>query len=167
MMNKLTVVLNDYGTNVKMYITYDASDRKKLSDLWSVSSPRLSALQHMEVFDGYDTWEELTVSHYRVLITQGLTVLSQMKMAERANHEDENVAMAKFLILAFVRKLEEITGSEIEQFRINRFDGHNVTFDYSASFDLNYDAPRAKNGKKEDASGGFSIVVDNLDDRKD
>lgn len=162
MMSKLTVVLNDYATNVKMYITYDANDRKKLNALWNEPSPRLKALHAMEQFHGYETWEELTIAHYRVIITQGLTVLAQMKMEDRADPNDENVSMTKFLILAFIRKLEEVTNSEIEQFRINRFEANSVTFDYSATFDLNYDEPLPK-GSEKVKDNGFSIVVDNIE----
>lgn len=165
MMEKMTVVVNDYECNVKLYISYERSDIQKLKQLWDQPDSKLIDLQCLEPFKGYEKWSELSPEHYRFLICRGLNIMAQMEPNSRANTKDENVYMTNFLILAFIKRLEDLTRAEIEQFRINRFNSLNVTYDFSATYELAYDKPKAKSvSPSEGRSAGFSIVVDNIDD---
>jgi hypothetical protein len=143
-MNKLTVILNDHAADIKAYISFDRFDVSKMTALWSQADERLKALHVLEPFRGYERWSELTPNHYRLLITRGLNVLAEMSEEERADTSDENVSMTNFLILSLVHKLEIITGSKIESFKITRFDTLHVTFDYSAAFEATYERPQPK-----------------------
>ncbi len=167
-MNKLTVVLNDYGANIKSYITYDQEEIIKLRNMWEARDERLVALHVLDPFVGYEKWCELTPNHYRILISRALNVLAELTAQERAQTSNENVSMLNFLVLAFIFTLENATMSEIEHFRINRFDGMNVTFDYSASFEVQYDRPLPKGAtvvpESAEPARTFSIVVDNTDE---
>ena len=171
MMPKVTVVLNDYDTSLKLYISYNENEIRKIRSLWDKLDKRLIDLHCLDEFAGYTKWSELTVSHYRFLIARGLTVLAELDVEERSNVLNENVDMTNFLILAFIFRLEHDTQSEIEQFRINRFNEHCLTFDYSASFEILYDRPRGKKiGEDSNTTSDpiFSVVkfnpgVDNPD----
>lgn len=165
MMKKITVVVNDYESNVKLYISYEANDMSKLDQLWYEPDPRLIELHTLEPFRGYECWSELSPEHYRFLVSRGLNIMAEMDPDDRANTKDENVYMTNFIILAFVKRLEDLTKAEIEQFRINRFDSFNVTYDFTASYELGYDKPRAKEtSDPAPSTAGFSIVVDNIDE---
>ncbi len=163
-MNKITVILNDYGSNIKSIISYDRPDIQRMEELWDQPDEHLKKLQVLEPFSGYEKWSELTPNHYRILISRGLNTLAAMTAVDRGNSKDPNVAMTNFMVLAFIHMLEKLTFSEIEHFRINRFDELNVTFDYSASFEVQYDRPLPKVVSVTDKQPSFSIVVDNLDD---
>ena len=161
MMPKVTVVLNDYGSSLKLYINYNEAEILKVRSLWDKTDQRLIDLHCLDAFAGYTKWSELTVSHYRFLICRGLTILADMDATERADILDQNVDMTNFLILAFIFRIENDTQSEIEQFRINRFNEHCVTFDYSASFEITYDRPRGKKNIDShvlDSDPTFSVV---------
>ncbi len=166
-MNKTTIILNDYGSNIKSYITYDGPDIEKVRGMWNEPDERLIRLHVLEPFRGYERWSELTPNHFRFLVTRGLNTLAKLSPEDRMNTGEEAVSMTNFLILCFILCLEERTGSEIEHFRINRFDAINVTFDYSASFELEYDRPQPKTAAPvEETPPGpaFSIVIDNSDE---
>lgn len=161
-MNKLTVILNDYGANSKSYISFSSPDIEKVYEQWDQPDERLTKLVGIDAFRGYEKWSELTPNHYRILVSSALKELAKLPSGERSNSESVVVNMANFVILAFIISLENATKSEIEQFRINRFDDLNVTFDYSASFELEYSRPQGKT-PPETPEPAFSIVVDNTD----
>jgi hypothetical protein len=140
-MNKITVILNDYAANVKSTISYDRSDIAKVMAIWDKPDPRLDNLQTLAEFRGYTRWSELSPNHYRVLITRGLNALSRLSVEDRVNPDEAEVSATNFILLTFMLVLEQRTQSEIEHFRINRFDDNNVTFDYSGSYDVEYDRP--------------------------
>lgn len=158
-MNKTTIIVNDYSANMKSFITYDRPDIEKVMDRWDVVDERIVGLQSLPPFRGYEKWSELSPEHYRILVTRALNTLAGMTPEERTVGSDVVVATTNFLILCFIICLEKRTSSEIEHFRINRFDELNVTFDYSASFDLEYQRPSPKMVEPD-----FSIVIDNSDE---
>lgn len=158
-MNKITVVLNDYAANVKSYISYDRDDIDKVLDMWDTPDERLSNLHVLQPFKGYDRWSDLTPEHYRILITRGLNTIAKLPPKDRMNTSDPVVSTTNSMILMFIILLERRTTAEIEHFRINRFDDLNVTFDFSASFELEYDRPKPKIDEPS-----FSIVIDNSDE---
>ena len=169
-MNILTVVLNDYGANIKSYIIYDSSDMMRIANRWDCPDEHLINLHCLDPFKGYEKWSELSPNHYRILISRALNVLANLPANERANSKNVNVAMTNFIILAFIFAIEKLTMSQIEHFRINRFDELSVTFDYGASYELQYERPLAKGATeqpemvKPKLDPSFSIVVDNSDD---
>jgi len=157
-MNKITVIVNDYASNVKSFIAFDGPDIEKMVEIWDEPDERLVRMQVLPSFAGYEKWSELTPAHFRLLITRSLNSLAELKDEERSDIKQLAVSATNFLILAFIICLENNTSSEIEHFRINRFDEMNVTFDYSATFELSYDRPMPKNSEPM-----FSIVVDNTE----
>lgn len=162
-MNKLTVILNDYGSNIKSYITFDQNDIDKAMSVWDHPDERLAKLHVLTPFRGYEKWSELTPEHYRILVTRGLNTLAKLTPEERGDSREVEVATTNFMILCFMLLIEQRTSSEIEQFRINRFDDLNVTFDYSASFELEYTRPSPK-AVEPASKPAFSIVIDNSDE---
>jgi hypothetical protein len=165
-MNKTTVILNDFGSNIKSYITYDRPDIDKVLKAFDEHDDRLTKLQVLEPFRGYEKWSELSPGHFRILVTRGLNTLAKLTPEERQDSGELAVSTTNFLILCFIICLEQRTESEIEHFRINRFDELNVTFDYSASFELEYNRPSPKTVEVEPtpATPAFSIVIDNSDE---
>lgn len=163
-MNTCTVILNDYSDNVKAFIAFDQNDVDKVYARWDEPDERLKNLAVLPSFVGYEKWSELTPEHYRILITRALNALASLSPEQRTDASSEPVGTANFIILSFIICLEKRTSSEIEHFRINRFDDLNVSFDYSGSFDLNYDRPKPRMLPPEDTDAGFSIIVDNSKD---
>lgn len=158
-MNKLTIVVNDYSSNYKSFISYDLQNIAMVMDRYRAVDDHLVKLQILPEFEGYTRWDELTPNHYRFLIGRALTVIDSLAPEDRSDSRNPDVTTTNFIIAAFVIRLEELTCSEIEHFRINRFDEHAVTYDYSGTFEIQYDRPRGK--PIDHSSNPFSIVVDN------
>lgn len=165
-MNKLTVIINDYAANCKYFISYDLTNIDVISRRFHSRDEHLVKLQILPEFEGYERWDELTPNHYRFLIGRALTVMEEMDQTARSDTRHPDVAICNFMIAAMIMRLENLTCSEIEHFRINRFDNHSVTYDYSGSFEMFYDRPegRAIDHSNNERPNPFSIVVDNTDD---
>ncbi len=158
-MTKFTAILNDYPTNTKAVITFDKSEVTKMKGIWNTVDERLLTLHELPSFRGYDKWRDLTPEHFRLLITRALNTVSSLTQSERTEVDRHEVSTCNFLILAFIICIEQRTSSHIEHFRINRFDDLNVTFDYSATFEIDYNKPEPKV-----VDPGFSIIVNNINE---
>jgi hypothetical protein len=165
-MNKATIILNDYASNLKTFVAYEEEDITQATAIWDRRDQRLVNLHVLPEFLGYEKWSELSPAHFRLLISQGLKKLAQLTPEERTNTKLEAVSTTNLLILLFIICVEKQTGSTIEHFRINRFDDTAVTFDYSATFEIEYDRPLPKTVLLEPEPTGpaFSIVIDNSDE---
>jgi hypothetical protein len=157
-MNKMTIVINDYVSNFKSLVTYNEHDIIAIEKKTRDNEHHLQQWQVLPEFEGYTQWCELTPNHYRFLIARMLVELDKLEQSERMNSKHPEVAMTNFIIAAFVMRLEALTCSEIEHFRINRFDDTSVTYDYTGTFEMHHERPE---GKPDDRKPAFSIIVDN------
>ncbi len=152
-MNKLNVHLNDYFVGFGFVISYLEKDIEAVESTWDKpENPDLIRLHSVSSLRGFERWCDLSPGHYRILITHALKMLSRLNEVERTDARNPIVAALNFIILAFIKCIEERTESNIEHFRINRLDDLNITFDYSGSYNINYEMPQPKEAE-------FSIIM--------
>lgn len=157
-MRQSAVYLNDYVSGRRIGITFHARDYDIADSNWDKEDERLLSFQHIEPFRGRTRYCDLTTQHLRVMIQQVLLHYTALDDADRADGEHPVVSLFNQLVLYLIRCIENATGTWIELLHVNRIGETTISFDFTASMDMNFACPRPKDEPDPDL---FTIVVDN------
>lgn len=149
------VIINDFKINRRFFVNIEKEDFDVVELFWDNTDKILDDLQTNYFFEGRKNWSDLTPTHYRLLITKNLSMLSIMTEAERADSDNNTVRSLRFLLTALIYSLETRAESIIEVMKIARIDEFQVMFDYTANINVPLTII------KPDEKKQFTVVVDN------
>lgn len=158
-MRQTTVFITDHVTSRRDGLAFSEEDFAMVDRQWDVEQEQLLALQDIDVFADKTRFSQLATEHFRALIQQGLAHYAKLTDDERADASHPTVRLVHFLTLAMIHRMETDTGQRIELMRINRISEFNITFDISATMDMNFIKPTV--AKPQVATPAFTVVVDN------
>lgn len=144
------IIINDYDLGREISLNLNNDDWNNLDNHWHKTDSLLIDLQSNSYFKGKTTWSELSPSHYRLLIIQTLSKITDVNN----NDLDKNDAAKslRFLLSCLIRCIERNACCEVELLKLGRIDHSNVLFDYVANMNVEFEKPESK----------FSVVVDNV-----
>jgi hypothetical protein len=162
-MRQVSVFVNDYPNQRRLGIGFSARDYDLVEERWSREDEQLARLQSLPAFRGYRMWSQCRTEHFRVLIMQTMTMMSDLSDGDRSDPDHPVMASFNFYVLCLVRALEIASSSTVEILHINRITHKDLAFDYSAVMDLKFAQPPPL--ETEEDPSPFKIIVDNTKDQ--
>lgn len=145
-----------------MGIAFTARDFDLVEERWDREDEQLAVLQSLPAFRGYKKWSQCRTEHFRVLIKQTMTMMTDLSDVDRGDPDHPVTASFNFYLLCLIRTLEIATSSTVELIHVNRITPKDISFDFSAVMDLRFAQPPPL---EEEEETPFKIIVDNTKDR--
>ena len=96
----------------------------------------LTSVQNHDLFAGKTRWCDLEIKHFHIMIVNILRMLGKTDDTVRANDANPLVVRLTFFLCAFIKLLQENSGSSIDLLRVNRVSDDDVVYDYTATLDV-------------------------------
>jgi hypothetical protein len=145
------VIISDHVINRRMTLSLDAGDFALQAAQWQKTDALLSAFCDHPFFAGCDHWDDLTLTHFHVLIINMLKICADHHDTEANNRAHPIVLRLNFLLCSLIDFLQQRSGSIIDLLRVNRVGNNEVLYDYSARLNVIF-AP---------TKTGLRVVIDN------
>lgn len=157
-----TIILNDFETGKRIVTVINAADMEFIKKVWNNKDRILADMQGHPVFDGLERWCDLDPKHYTMMIISMLNAAARLPDEERTNGTNPVITSLHFLYGALILCLQIRSDSLIELIRINRIADNDITYDYTATFNI-FEGLAIK---KSDTTKypGLRLVVNNEDD---
>ena len=153
-----TVILNDFETGKRIITLINQEDIDFIKQVWNNKDKILSEMQEHPVFAGRERWCDLDPKHYSLMMISMLNVASTLSNEERIDTSHKAIRSLHFLYGALIYCLQTRTDSLIEMIRINRIANNDITYDYTATFNI-FEGLSIK--KPDKADNELRLVVDN------
>jgi hypothetical protein len=160
-MNNLAtqIILNDFDSGKRIVTVINASDLDYIKKVWTNQDHILAEMQEHPAFGGRSRWCDLDPKHFTMMIISFLNAAADVDDEERINNSNKIIASLHFLYAALILCLQTRTDSLIEMIRINRMVDGDITYDYTATFNIFEGAEKATSESKS----GLRLVVNNED----
>lgn len=148
-----TIIINDFVSSRRSTIVLDDSDFTFVRKQWQKPDKILADLQCHPFYEGRKCWADLDPHHFHCMIVLTLIRVAALDQAKRLDSETPVVKSMHFLMAALVHCIQTRSESLIDLVKFNRINENEVTYDYSASLNMEID-PRS--------SGiGLKMIIDN------
>lgn len=152
----ITIIIDNHVLDQRTVMMVGYDDIIATDLVWDTVHPVARALVKAGLAEEAPTWSEMNTRHYQLLIKKQLEKYVELSTDDQhdINHDDVNTL--RFLLCAYVRKLSELTGSDVDVIRIQKVGPADFSFNVSLNVIL------ATSNKKEKAvKPDFKIIVDN------
>lgn len=152
----ITVIIDNHEIDqrIMMLIGYDDIVATEL--VWEKIHPIARHLVHAKLVDDLLPWSKMQPKHYQLLIKKQLEEFVVLSVKDQQDIDHDVVNTLRFLICAYVRKLSELTGSDIDVIRIQKVGSDSFSLNVSLNIILATSAPRVEPAKPK-----FTVIVDN------
>jgi len=147
-----TVIINDFVIDRRSMVLLTKNHFDLVEAIWEKEDKILVEMQDSDLFAGKNRWCDLRSIHLRLMIAHNMTMCSKLSDNLQMDKENPVVASLHLLIAILIHGIQKNTESFVELFRIVRMSEHEITYDFTASFNMTIDIK-----KKSD----FRLVVDN------
>ena len=155
----ITVIIDNYSIDQRTLILIGHDDIVATDEVWDAIHPLAKLLVSAGVADTLLPWAQLTPRHYQLLIKKQLEVYMDLDVVNQHDVNHTVVNTLRFLFCAYVRKVSELTGSDVDVIRIQKIG----PTDYSMNVSLNIILATGTKKQKE-LKRNFKIIVDNTKD---
>lgn len=156
----ITVIIDNHVIDQRILILIGYDDINNTEEVWDTVHPIASVLLKAKITDRLLTWAELEPCHYQLLIKKQLEVFIDLLPEEQQDVNHKVVNTLRFLFCAYVRKISELTGSDVDVIRIQRIGPS----DFSMNISLNIIMTTGK--KPLCDKPDFKIIVDNTKEKE-
>lgn len=134
-MSKLvTVILDDYNTSSKIYFVLAQEEFDIIEEYWDQNDQLLDDLQGFELFNGVKSWSDLDVKHWKVLVVNNLEkYTTELSFDEQQDPDNVTVSSLNFLMMGMIKKLQDVTDSDINLMKIYILQDGTIGFDCNLS----------------------------------
>lgn len=157
-----TIILNDFETGKRIVTVINAVDIDFVKKVWQNKDRILAEMQDHPVFSGRECWCDLEPKHFTMMIISILNAASDLSDEDRIDNSNKIIASLHFLYAALILCLQIRSDSLIELIRINRMGENDVTYDYTATFNI-FEGLDIKKKPAGEKPMGLRLVVDNED----
>jgi hypothetical protein len=153
-----TIILNDFETGKRIITLIHKSDIEFVKKVWNNRDTILAEMQFHPIFEGRERWCDLDPKHFTMMIMSILNAAANLTDGERTDGDNRVITSLHFLYAALILCLQNRSDSLIELIRINRIADNDITYDYTATFNI-FEGLDIK--KSEAPKSGLKLVVDN------
>jgi hypothetical protein len=162
-----TVILNDFETGKRFINMIDNTDMAVIKKVWMLGDTILAEMQEHPAFAGKQRWCDLDPKHFTIMIISILNSAAKLSDHDRVDITHPVVSSLRFLYSALIMCLQSRCDSIIEMIRFNRLGENDVTYDFTATFNIFEGNYAFKNTPPVgSAKLGLKLVVDNDDDNE-
>lgn len=151
----ITVIIDNHYIDERTLILIGNDDIVFVDERWNTVHPVSKLLIKAGVTDKLLPWSELSPRNYQLLIKKQLEKYIDLSNEEQQDIHHQVINTLRFLFCAYVRKISELTGSDIDVIKIQRIG----SLDFSMNVSLNI--VMAVGSKIEQIKPEFKIIVDN------
>ena len=155
----ITIIIDNHGLDQRTVIFIGYDDVHETETVWNTIHPVSNVLVKHGIVDKLLTWAEMDIRHYQLLIKKQLEQYVNLEVAEQHNINHKVVNTLRFLMCAYIRKLSELTGSDVDVIRVQKVGP--ADFSFNVSLNLHLTSSKATKGKKKPE---FKVIVDNTKD---
>jgi len=152
----ITVIIDNHFIDQRILILIGYDDILQTDLVWDEVHTVAKVLVKAKLADCLLTWSQMTTKHYQLLIKKQLETYVKLDPEEQQNLNNNVVNTLRFLLCAYVRKLTELTGSDVDVIRIQKVGPS----DFSMNVSLNI-AMVTGNKKSRKETPNFRVIVDN------
>lgn len=150
------IIIDNYLEGRRYCSVLTDEDISSTDEVWDYSHMMLASLAEAGLAEPGLCWKDVSIRHLQFLIKRALDdFLQGEQQLDKA--DDDNTALI-FLLCAYVRRLTEITGNDVDSIKIQRIADKNFSFETNQSVLL---AGIQKQNGNDEAKRKFEVVVDN------
>ena len=152
----ITIIIDNHAIDQRIVFLIGYDDIWQTEQVWDKTHPVAKILVKAGLAEHAPTWSEMTTKHYQLLIKKQLEKYVALDPKDQQDIDHTLVNTLRFLFCAYVRKLSELTGSDVDVIRIQKVGPSDFSMNISLNIVL---ATGTKEPKKP--TPDFKIIVDN------
>ena len=152
----ITIIIDNHHLDQRTVMMVGYDDIIATESVWETIHPIAKILVSAGLAEEPLPWSQFTTRHYQLLIKRQLESFTDLSVDEQHDINHNTVNTLRFLLCAYVRKLSELTGSDVDVIRVQKVGPADFSFNVSLNVVL------ASGPKKEKAlKPDFKVIVDN------
>ncbi len=152
----VTVIIDNHTIDQRIVMMISQDDILATETVWETVSPIVKALIDVNLSDRMIPWGKVNLKQYQFLIKKQLEKYVDLDLEDQYNLQHETVNTLRFLFCAYIRKITELTGSDVDVIKIQKIG----PTDYSVNIALNIVLATAAK-QPSLAKPDFKIIIDN------